>query len=100
MTGSGAGFCGGYRTAGYMNSGGGRGACGRGGFGGGYGRRNRYFETGLPGWVRSGRFGEPLMEGNPLLEKQFLKARMESLQTELDLVKRRLEESEKKGAAE
>jgi hypothetical protein len=47
--------------------------------------------------MRSGRFGEPLMEGNPLLEKQFLKARMESLQTELDMVKKRLAEDEKRG---
>jgi hypothetical protein len=81
---------------------GGRGAgCGRGGSGGGgYGWRNRYFATGLPGWMRSGMYGEPYMERDPESEKDFLKARMESLQAELDIVKRRLEESEKKGAAE
>lgn len=101
MTGRRAGFCGGYGMPGYMNFGERREGCGRSGFGGGgHGRRNRYFETGLPGWIRSGLYGEPDIKRDPEMEKQFLKARMESLQTELDIVKRRLEESEKKGAAE
>ncbi len=81
--------------------GGRRGACGRGGFGGGrHGRRNRYIETGLPGWMRSGRHGEPGTDVDPVLTERFLKARMETLQAELDELKQRLSENEKINAAE
>ncbi len=89
MTGRGAGFCSGHGIPGYMNGrvgdgpwtgSGRRGTCGRGGFGGGrHGRRNRYFETGLPGWMGPGRHGEPGTDADPELAKRFLKARMESL---------------------
>jgi hypothetical protein len=64
MTGRGAGYCAGYGVPGYMNPGPGFGfGAGRGGFygrgrgggfGGGRGWRNRYWATGLPGWMRAG----------------------------------------------
>lgn len=59
MTGRGAGYCGGYGVPGYMNPmpgfGFGRGGFfGRGGRGGGRGWRNRFYATGMPGWMHWG----------------------------------------------
>jgi hypothetical protein len=64
MTGRGAGFCGGFGMPGDANPVPGRGAWGWGGGGGrgrgrglrggGWGRRNMYWATGLPGWARFG----------------------------------------------
>jgi hypothetical protein len=59
MTGRGAGFCAGFGMPGYANPVPGRGfgmGGGRRG-GGGRGRRNMYYATGLPGWARS--YGQP-----------------------------------------
>lgn len=57
MTGRTAGYCAGYSVPGYMNPIGGRGYGGRGrvfwGRGGGRGRRNWYYATGMPGWARA-----------------------------------------------
>ena len=55
MTGRAAGYCAGYSAPGYMNPIGGRGfgAFGR-GRGGGWGRRNWFYATGLTGWQRAG----------------------------------------------
>ena len=55
MTGRAAGYCAGYAVPGYMNPIGGRGfgAFGR-GRGGGWGRRNWFYATGLTGWQRAG----------------------------------------------
>ncbi len=64
------------------------------------GWRNRYFETGFPGWMRPGGYGEPGTDADPELAKRFLKARMESLQAELDEVKQRLAENDKTNAVE
>ena len=59
MTGRAAGYCAGYPVAGYMNPTFGR------GWGGGRGRRNWYYATGMPGWQRAGMgwpaFGGPVM---------------------------------------
>ena len=58
MTGRGAGYCAGFDTPGFMNTGSRagmglrRGAGGRGGHG--YRHRNVYYATGLPGWMRYG----------------------------------------------
>ena len=71
MTGRGAGFCGGSGMPGYMNVGERRARCGRGGFGGGHGWRNRYFETGLPGRMREGLYGWPDVEREPEVERRF-----------------------------
>ena len=57
MTGRAAGYCAGYPVPGYTNSVGGRGYFGMGrggGRGGGWGRRNMFYATGLPGWQRFG----------------------------------------------
>ena len=65
MTGRGAGYCAGYSTPGYMNPMPGRGFGQGGGFygrGGGRGRRNRYYATGLPGWTRVS-MGMPAFNG-------------------------------------
>ena len=52
MTGRAAGLCAGYGVPGYVNPVGGRGFWGR---GGGWGRRNGYYATGLPGRARAER---------------------------------------------
>ena len=61
MTGRAAGYCAGYPVPGFMNPVGGRGFWGR-GRGGGRGRRNWYYATGLPGWARAG-LGYPAWGG-------------------------------------
>lgn len=53
MTGRGAGFCAGYPVPGYANPVPGGGFYGRGFGGGGRGRRNRFYATGLYGWQRA-----------------------------------------------
>jgi len=58
MTGRAAGLCAGYPAPGYMSSGFGRGF----GRGGGWGRRNRFYATGLTGWQRAA-YGYPSYEG-------------------------------------
>ena len=50
MTGRAAGYCAGYPVPGYMNPVGGRGF---GWGGGGRGRRNWFYATGMPGWQRA-----------------------------------------------
>jgi hypothetical protein len=52
MTGRAAGFCAGYPVPGYMNPIAGGGFWGR-GRGGGRGRRNWFYATGLTGWQRA-----------------------------------------------
>jgi len=53
MTGRAAGYCAGYPVPGYMNPIPGRGYFGRGFGGGGWGRRNLFYATGLTGWQRA-----------------------------------------------
>ena len=92
MTGRGAGFCGGYGAPGYMNFGGMGVRCGRSGFGGGgHGWRNRYYETGLTGWMRSEQYGGTCVNTDQEQVKQTLKARVEALQAELDIMRKRLD---------
>jgi len=102
MTGRAAGYCAGYGTPGYMNPGYGRGfgAWGR-GFGfGGRGWRNQFYATGLPAWARFGAYGAPSLYGEPYqkpdpkMEKQALKDQAVTLQSELDIIKKRLDELE------
>ena len=90
MSGRAAGTCAGFGMPGSANPapgrgfgmgfGRGRGFGGRGG-GGGRGWRNMFFATGLPGWMRFGG-------------KQALKTQAEALQSELDFIKKRLEDIE------
>ena len=60
MTGRAAGYCAGYPVPGFMNPIAGQGSWGygRGMRGGGRGRRNWFYATGMPGWVRAG-YGYP-----------------------------------------
>jgi len=53
MTGRAAGYCAGYPVPGYMNPIPGGGGWGRGFRGGGRGRRNWFYATGMPGWARA-----------------------------------------------
>lgn len=88
MSGRAAGTCAGFGMPGSANPapgrgfgmgfGRGRGAGGRGPVGGGRGWRNMFFATGLPGWMRFG-------------DQQVLKTQVEALQSELDFIKKRLE---------
>jgi hypothetical protein len=102
MTGRGAGFCAGYGMPGYANPVGGRGFFGRGRRfgGGGWGRRNVYYATGLPGWARAGYTGAAY-EGAPFAgglsaqqELDGLKGQAEYLEDSLNGIKKRIEELE------
>jgi len=101
MTGWGRGYCGGSAwpspERGFSGGlgrgfGGGRG-------GGGRGWRHCYRATGVPGWSRGGWIG-PAHAGpgpQPATEEQHLEQRCELLESELEAIKRRLDEL---GAAE
>ena len=97
-TGRGAGFCGGASGApsgsGCMNHR--RGArFGQGRGRGGRGRRNMFYATGLPGWMRSGPGGvAPAEVPASEVERQSLQDQVKTLQSQLDEVKRQLAQSE------
>jgi len=61
MTGRAAGYCAGYPVPGFMNPIPGRGYGGW-GRGGGWGRRNSFYATGMPGWQRAA-YGYPAFGG-------------------------------------
>ena len=104
-----AGYCANYETPGFMNrffgSGFGR-AAGMGygrdlgqdrGFGNrgrGFGRRNMFRESGLPGWMRFGRYFGRGPNPDTGMEKQVLKDRMEALKSQLDQIQSRLNDLE------
>lgn len=108
MTGRGAGFCAGAAGPGVENPmpgrglamgyGRGRGARGYGGGGGGW--RNMFYATGQPGWMRFGAAAAPVANADPALEKQALKNQADYLQGELDLIRKQLEEIDKKDGQE
>ena len=96
-TGRGAGFCSGYGIAGYAN------AAVRGGFnrcfgGGGRGRRNRFFATGIPGWARAGYQAGFSSEPTAGQDRQALKQQAQYLQNSLNAINKRIEELEKAGS--
>lgn len=98
ITGRAAGFCAGYNMPGYMNNEPGHGyGIGFGRrknfFGDGFGRRNRFFATGIPGQARFVRENAP--NTDPETEKQFLKNQAEFLQTEMEAIKKRLDDLNK-----
>jgi hypothetical protein len=84
---------------GYLNNAGGRGFgmgfgrgfgfWGRGGRGGGFGWRHRFFATGVPGraWTNP----------DPEAEKQALKSQADYLQSEMEAIRKRLDELNAKG---
>jgi hypothetical protein len=116
MTGRAAGYCAGFGMPGFSNAAPGRtfgAGYGRGfdvsgaGFGGGRrGRRNIFYATGLPGWMRYGgnapTYGYPASYQNPdpELEKRALKSQADALQSEIDIIKKRLSEIEAGTTAE
>jgi hypothetical protein len=107
MTGRAAGYCAGYSVPGFVNPIPGRGFWGR-GRGGGWGRRNRFYATGLTGWQRASA-GYPAFGGaayaapaagpySPAMtreqETEMLKGQAEYFEDALDGIKKRLEELE------
>ncbi|HUS46720.1 MAG TPA: DUF5320 domain-containing protein [Phycisphaerae bacterium] len=106
MTGRAAGYCAGYPVPGFMNLRGGRGFgfWGRGGRGGGRGRRNWFYATGLTGWQR-GAMGWPSFAAVPAgvapvtaaapgreQEIDMLKRQQEYFSNALDEIGKRVEE--------
>ena len=104
-----AGYCANYDAPGFMNRfiGGGFGRVagmryGRGfgqnrGFGNrgrGFGLRSMFRDSGLPGWMRFGRYFRQGPNPDPGMEKQVLKNRMEVLKSELDQIQSRLNDLE------
>ena len=104
MTGRAAGFCTGNAVPGYANPIGGRGFGAFGwGRGGGWGRRNRFYATGLTGWQRAAAgapgFGwpypaPPVAAATTPVEREvdMLKAQAEYLESSLQEVNKRLDE--------
>jgi hypothetical protein len=105
MTGRGAGYCAGYNMPGYLNNAGGRGfgmgygrgfGFGRGFRGGGFGWRNRFYATGVPGRAWFGGYTAPFQNVDPEMEKKALQQDAEVLKSEMDAIKKRLEELDAK----
>jgi hypothetical protein len=99
MTGRAAGYCTGFGMPGYTNNAGGRGfgmgfgrGAGFGGRGGGFGRRNRFFATGMTGRARFGNFAAPFQQADPETEKQTLQRQADLLQSEMEAIRQRLDE--------
>lgn len=103
MTGRRAGFCSGGMP-GYASSRFGyyRGQCTmNGGYGcGRRGRRNMFYATGLPGWMRYGvgstpeRYPVGYAPPDPAMEKQVLVNQVRELKQQLDMIQKRLAEME------
>ena len=99
MSGRTAGYCAGFGMPGYANPAPGRGfgkgfARGRGSQGGGRGWRHWFYATGLPRWARLGGSAMPQQQPDRELERQALKGQADAMQSELDLIKKRLSEIE------
>jgi hypothetical protein len=105
MTGRGAGFCAGFPAPGFMNRGFGGARFGRAwlgrGRGGGRGRRNWFYATGLTGWQRAAMgFPGPAPATtvpppiSPEQEIEMLKAQAEAAAEMLDQIRRRMDELE------
>ena len=108
MTGRAAGYCAGASEPGYAQPLLGRrygvdmlraGCCwGRGSGAGGGRLRNMFHATGLPGWKRMAGYSPFPGKEDPEIERQVLKNQADSLQSELEIVKKRLAEIEPKGS--
>ena len=101
MTGRAMGFCAGYAQPGYASPGFGAGTglgFGRGFRGGGWGRRNMYYATGLPGWARYGAvprgYAVPPVAPQWSAENEAaaLKQEAEMLEASLNNIKQRLDQ--------
>ena len=99
MTGRAAGLCAGNSVPGYANPVSRRGffGCGRGfwGRGGGRGRRNRFFATGILGRARAGYPAGFSAAPTAEQEQQALKQQAQYLSDSLDALNKRIEELEK-----
>jgi len=105
MTGRGAGYCGGAGMPGYANPVPGRGygmrfGGGRGFGGGGRGWRHWFYATGLPGWMRFGGYYTPPQSFPGVPEGETLKNRADMLQSELDAIRKRMEQINAESDAE
>lgn len=107
MTGRAAGYCAGFNAPGSMNNAGGRGmgrGFGRGrGIGlryGGFGWRNIFNATGIPGFFGFGANAAAFQKPGPDAERAALKTQADALQTELEIIRKRIEEIEAKTPAE
>jgi hypothetical protein len=104
MTGRGIGYCAGSGMPGF-NQGGVGGFLGRGfgrasGWGAGGGGLCRwFFGVGLPAWRRFAGGGASFEGPDPDLEKRSLNVQAEALQSELDRIKKRLQEMESGSAS-
>ena len=108
MTGRAAGYCSGAMAPGSRAYGGGagfgagrgRGAGCRGFSGGGFGRRNMFYETGRPGWMRGAGYAGPypgpgrFAARDPEAARQALQRQAEFLQSELDAINNELSKSD------
>lgn len=92
LTGRRAGFCAGHAAPGCANPGPGMGA-GMGAGWGGRGRRNRYYATGLPGWMRGPGpgWGAAPAAPTPDQEVEGLRAQEQYLTGMLDDIRARLQ---------
>ena len=104
MTGRRAGYCAGFGMPGFANFVPGRGAGMNAGqmwgFGGRRGNRNRFYAASATGRMQAGGYDAPYQAVDPGAEKQMLKNQVTALQSELDFIKKRLEEIEsEKGSA-
>ena len=91
MTGRAAGYCAGYNMPGYMNPIGARGfGVGFGRGRGGWGRRNMFFATGMPGWARTG--GAPGWWNAPNVNYGVPQSQQMTREQELDMLKAQAEQ--------
>ena len=93
MTGRGMGYCAGYAAPGFANPAFGRGF-GRGG--GGFGWRNRYWATGVPGWAAFGGTATAAPFASPTAEQEveILKGQAENMSGALEDIKARIAQLE------
>ena len=104
MTGGARGYC--AMPAGSVPAGIGFGSRGRGGGGGrGRGFRNRFFATGLPGWIRGGRSYESPYNVEMTSEQEarmlkdeasYLKQQMEDIQSRINTLESKGQKKEEK----
>ncbi len=104
MSGRAAGFCSGRGVPpGYATAPGGySGGFGRGRrfSGGGRGRQHRFWASVMPGWMGFGGYNRALQKPDPETEKQALSYQAKALQSELEMIKKRLEELETRNVKE
>ena len=89
MTGGARGVCAGFATPVNVNFG-----LGRGSFGGGRGRRNMYYATGLPRWARNNQARYPKYEPSKEDELSALKNQASYMNQNIEEINKRIKELE------